>query len=153
MVFSDIWRGMQFSRGGGPSRVTGPKAITVEYVPDRNRNTKLSTPHDTIWQAFNSKHFHLQLLEQTIMERTWAYSRSLEVKKIQQSACHCPVFTAIYYGPFTLGIFAAISRRVKYWRFRSDSNQSVYRQTIWNCDEIALEIAAKIASVNGPLQL
>ena len=49
-------------------------------------------------------------------------------------------------GQFTLAIFAAIlvviSRRVNYWRFRGDSLHGRFK--------IALEIAAKIASVNWP---
>ena len=56
-------------------------------------------------------------------------------------------FRDLFKGPFTLAIFAAISRqfqiaRVNYWRFRGDCLNVRF--------EIALEIAAKIASVNGP---
>ena len=53
-----------------------------------------------------------------------------------------------FLGPFTLAIFAAISwrfqiARVNYWRFRGDSLHGRF--------EISAKIAAKIASINGPL--
>ena len=57
-----------------------------------------------------------------------------------------PVYTGDFSGDFCCD-FVAISRRfqiarVNYWRFESP---------VVHTGEIALEIAAKIASVNGPL--
>ena len=63
------------------------------------------------------------------------------------------------YGPLTLAIFAVFflfllrfqaqfCRVINYWRFRGDLNH----QSFTRRRKIALEIAAKIARIKGPLQ-
>ena len=68
----------------------------------------------------------------------------------------------VFYGLFTLAIFAKISwriswqfqiARVNYWRFCSVLNQPpvVYMGDLKLPRNLAQKIAAEIASVNGPL--